>query len=185
MSTSIEDSIAQQRAAFDAVVHWVFCRGGLQRFPRVVFFLAKENGGAGWEDSYQNLLVERICTSQWMRRHGDSQLWTCTVDGSEWYRESDEWRMLAYKERLTELDASKVRSQSTPALGAPADGTIYWSNDFFRTVGFDQKGIPSIDLPGIVKHLTELADRGYLELAIPKQTKPASENIPWWRRLWN
>lgn len=185
MSKPLTDFIAEQRAAFDGIAQWVFSRGCLQQFPRIVFYLAKKNGGDGWEDSYQNLLIERICRSQWMTRHADTEFWTCTVDGSEWYRVSDEWRMMAYKEGLTETDESKLRSPSKPPLGAPTDGVIYWSNDFFRTVGYDQTGIPEIDLRGIVRYLTELVTGEYLEIEAPKQPKAEPIKRSWWRRLWS
>lgn len=167
---------------FDRVVEWVFQRGRLQQFPRIVQYMAKMNGGLGWEDSYQNLLITRLCASRWMKRDSDA-IWTCTVDGSEWYRTSDEWRMMAYKDQLEEMGRSKAKSLPAVALGAPAESSVFFSEDFFRTVGADPADLKRIDLAGIVQYLTQLTSGEYLVLdGPPVEITPTKPTL--WHCIW-
>lgn len=46
---------------------WVFEHGTLYQFPRVVHYAGKKNGGIGWEDTYQNVLIDRLLSSRWMK----------------------------------------------------------------------------------------------------------------------
>jgi len=176
--------LASLRAAFDGVVEWIFRRGQLQQFPRVLHYTAKTNGGPGWEDSYQNLLIERICSSRWMKRETDA-FWSCLVDESEWYRESDEWRMNAYKERLTEVRGGKQKGPCAPVLGLPPEDKVYFSDDFFSTVGFESSEAEKIDLRGIVRYLTELRTGEYLDLEGSQSAgRGESPRLSVWQRIW-
>jgi hypothetical protein len=133
--------------------------------------MAKENGGDGWEDSYQNYLIARLLDSRWFRRDDkSSDLFRCTVDGTEWCRERDEWRMMAYKDRLS-CKSPPDPGADLPQLGAmPEEHPVFFSEDFFRTVGFDPASARRIDLDFLVRYLTELAD-GSCEILPPDEDR--------------
>jgi hypothetical protein len=150
--------LARIDEACDRILAWVFGRGTLAQFPRVVEYLAKENGGPGWEDTYQNHLVARLCGSEWFEKAGDSpDLFRCRTDSTLWRRDSFEWRMMACRERLICLSGNGLPT-GVIALGAAAADQAFFSEDFARTVGFDPVGYRRIDLGDLVEYLTELDD---------------------------
>jgi hypothetical protein len=154
------------QAGCDRIISWVFEHGTLDQFPRVTEYLAKENGGLGWQDSYQNALVERLCASAWFARDARNPgLFRCTADDTWWRRDREEWRMNAFKERLFRHQPGAAPVASRPILGAAADlHPVFFSDDFFRTVGRDPPGARRIDLAGLARYLTELEDGSHATL---------------------
>jgi hypothetical protein len=169
--------------ACDKIILWVFKHGTLAQFPRVTEYLGKENGGPGWEDSYQNFLISRLCASSWFERDSkSSELFRCTVDGSSWYRYSDEWRMNAYKEQLSCKTSST--NQDLPVLGAATtQHPVFFSEDFFRTVGFDPIDAQRIDLEFWVSYLTELRDGSNETLKSSSQEQNETKQSAWKKLL--
>jgi hypothetical protein len=168
--------VARLNEAFDRVVAWLLERGSISQFPRVVHYLGKNNGGAGWEDSYQNILIDRLVASRWMKKESDS-FFVCTRDNSRWYRTSEEWRMLAYKQTLTSARSEAPRV-ALPMLGRPADETtVFFSTDFFRTAGFDPAEATRIDLNGIIRYLTTLVNGEFLDLSRAPKSNPKKNSL--------
>lgn len=161
-SAAKQEYLATQRKAFAAVIEWVLTRGTLGQFPRVMSYLGKENGGDGWEDSYQEFLIEQLCESRWMVKTGPSTF-KCNKDGSKWRLEQHEWRTSAYKSRLltTEPDPSECSS-----IGATSNTDWSpFSDDFSRTVGMEPNNVKRVTLKDMVMHLTELSTGEYLEVS--------------------
>jgi hypothetical protein len=155
----ILEHLARMDGGCDRIVAWVFEHGTLAQFPRVTEYMAKENGGIGWEDSYQNYLIARLCASKWFEKDGKAgDLFHCTIDGTSWFRERDEWRMMAYKDRLLCRSPQDSRAGLTQLGAMPEEHPVFFSEDFFRTVGFDPASAQRIDLGFLVRYLTELAD---------------------------
>jgi len=182
----VREYLARLDGACDQIISWVFSHGTMFQFPRVVEYCAKENGGSGWEDSYQNRLIGRLCESQWFAKSDkSSNIYRCTVDDSIWYRDVDEWRMLAYKERLSCSSIPKT-SDNLPVIGASLiDHQVFFSPDFFRTVSFDPTDAQRIDLDFFVRFLTELQDGSFKALMSNVQTVEKEKTVSIWNRLTN
>lgn len=174
----VQRYLARLDEAFDGVVTWVFARGTLPQFPRVIHFVGKENGGSGWEDSYQNILIERLTKSKWFRKDGD-HLFSCPSDGTTWFLDSEEWRMCAYKMRLTPAPENKPSASLILGAALNLNGHMF-SEDFFRTVGAEPKDAVRVSLADVVQYLTTLKDGTYLDLTLPKPEKSKVAKRRWW-----
>ena len=148
--------------AFDRVIEWIFVRGTIGQFPRVVQYLTKENGGPGWHDTYQNLFIDRLCKSRWFVAES-AAVFVCRIDATRWRRDIDEWRMGAERSQLVCLTSSDS-VQHGDTLGAEAEAVTFFSEDFFRTEGFDPDDVVTTDLAGVVRYLTLLKTGEFLDL---------------------
>lgn len=188
MSTEFQAAInefRQHEAIFNQVVEWVCTHGGPAQFPRIVEYLAKNNGGLGWEDTYQNILIDCFCASPWVKPEGGENF-RCVVDHSLWHREGDEWRMGAIKESLVLVAQDDFLSR--PPVGAPCLDTscVFFSPDFFRTAGVEPDEVKLVDIHYVVNFLTETVDGTSMELHILSKTdlhKGESALRSWWRRF--
>lgn len=149
---AIQSYLAQQ-ATLASVIKWACENGGLTKFPRIVHYLGKENGGPGWEDTYQNILIEQILTSCYFEKTTDATF-HCKIDNSNWRFESHEWRMLAEKKRLINTSINS----SIDTLGLPHEDNLFYSNDFYRTVGFYPADAKLVSIEEICCYLTQLRD---------------------------
>lgn len=161
-SSAEQEYLATQRKAFAAVIEWVLTRGTLGQFPRVMAYLGKENGGAEWQDSYQEFLIEQLCESRWMVKTGPSTF-KCSQDGSIWRLDQREWRMSAYKSRLLGTEPFPTQRSSIGAT-SNTDWSPF-SDDFYRTIGPEPNNVSRVALNDVVKHLTELSTGEYLKIS--------------------
>lgn len=166
--------------SFDSVIEWVFVRGSIAQFPRVVQYLTKENGGTGWHDTYQNLFIDRLCKSRWFARESDT-VFICRIDGTRWRRDIDEWRMGAERNQLVRLSPTES-VQPGDALGAEPEAVTFFSEDFFRTAGFEPGDVVPTDLAGVVRYLTRLKTGEFLDIA-PASQLVNSKHTTHFRRM--
>lgn len=105
------ESVARRRSTVESVLGWYLSSGRcLCRWPQFVFWAGKEQG-PGWQDSIQNDLVDAALRLPLFvsSKPAVPEYWLqddvhCTACGSGWKHFSEEWRMLAYHERLVLLD---------------------------------------------------------------------------------
>lgn len=111
-------------------------------FDRFVYWAGKEQG-PGWQDSIQNQLVlsaiQLDCygrIEEFTREYWLVGEYLCGNCGTRWRHFSEEWRMLAYQERLLKAGGEDPSTMY--------DGVI--SDEIFATAGREPSGIRSISL---------------------------------------
>jgi hypothetical protein len=112
------DFVARRRSTVESVLGWYLSSSRCPcSWPQFVFWAGKEQG-PGWQDGIQNDLVSAalrlqffVCTKPSVPEYWLQDDVHCAECGSRWKHFSEEWRMLAFQERLVLLD----RKISMPA----------------------------------------------------------------------
>ena len=123
----------QQITVNDVLSRYVDQHGCPCDWPQFEYWVGKLQG-PGWQDNIQNDLVEISRKLPCFYRppsrpaeYGSDSSITCSKCRREWRYSSEEWRMLAYHERLIPLKPSNAATTFSAAVGA----------NFFATVGFE------------------------------------------------
>jgi len=100
------------------------------------YWVSKEHG-LGWHDGYQNILAEAAvslpCFEQTIIEPSYDIRIVCKLCGRRWHYTSEEWRMLAYRNRLVPDDPRTSRSDQL--VGG-----------WFATVGFEPKSATTLSI---------------------------------------
>ena len=111
-------------------------------FKKFVYWAGKEQG-PGWHDSIQNQLVKSALKLKCFKSVEDfkKQYWLeseyyCKNCGTRWNHFSEEWRMLAFRERLL------IIGEENP--GELFDGVI--SDEIFATAGSEPTGRKTLSI---------------------------------------
>jgi hypothetical protein len=129
-------------------------------------YWASKPQGPGWQDNLQNDLVlaalELSCFKGAVgavRDHGYGRTFACTVCGREWHHSSEEWRMLAFRERLV------------PSKPSVLEHIDLVSSSTFSTVGFEPQESRSLTLDEWVKYMASGPEREPItkNILVPKR----------------
>jgi hypothetical protein len=127
----------EEEAVRDVLHDYVKQHGCPCNWAQFEYWVSKEQG-PGWHDTYQNVLVEESlrlsCFEQSAATSRLDTFITCQVCGRRWRYVSEEWRMMAYRNRL-------IPDQSRVALNSDLIGS------WFATAGLEPIGkrVLSID----------------------------------------
>lgn len=121
----------QDRAIADVLGLYVENHGCPCNWPQFEYWSGKPQG-PGWQDNIQNELVKAALKLDCFHRrppetprYGLEALVTCSACGREWQYFSEEWRMLAFHDRLIPVH---------PSAASQRDDALVDEN-FFATVG--------------------------------------------------
>jgi len=154
--SEVRRQIAQQQATVDDVLHRYTDKNGCPcKWPEFEYWVSKPQG-PGWQDNIQNDLVEAARKLPCFSNSGI----TCSNCGRKWRHSSEEWRMLAYHERLIPVEPSTTANGFGTAVGT-----------YFATVGLEPKNARSLSL-------AEWAQFMLGEPYQPTASIPATPSIP-------
>ncbi|HEU4670866.1 MAG TPA: hypothetical protein VFR91_09155 [Dyella sp.] len=111
-------------------------------WPQFEYWVSKPQG-PGWQDNLQNELVGASLKLRcFSRRQPDAPRYaleaviTCTACARQWQYFSEEWRMLAFHNRLIPANPSAAAAEGAALVGA----------DVFATAGREPKALGALDL---------------------------------------
>lgn len=120
-------------------------------FDRFVYWAGKYHG-PGWQDSIQNQLVlsavELDCytgVEEFTKEYWLSGEYRCGNCGTGWRHFSEEWRMLAFRERLLKVGGADPSGMYDGVIG----------DDIFATAGREPSGTRSISLDEWVEFMLD------------------------------
>lgn len=124
-------SYQKEMDAVRAVLHSYVEKNGCPcNWAEFEYWVSKEQG-PGWHDEYQNVLADEAldlaCFQQDTATDRFDTFLTCQICGRRWKYVSEEWRMLAYRNRLI---PDHARITTNPGLIA----------GWFATAGFEPTG---------------------------------------------
>ena len=115
---------------------YVHAHGCPCNWEQFEYWVSKEHG-RGWHDEYQNILAETAvnlpCFEQNVAEPRYDIRLICKRCGRKWHYTSEEWRMLAYRNRLVPDDPRTFRSDLL--VGG-----------WFATVGFEPKSATTLSI---------------------------------------
>lgn len=130
----------QERTIKDVLNQYVKEHGCPCAWEQFEYWVRKQQGG-GWQDNIQNSLVKHALSLPCFNRlplkpyeYEDNFEITCTNCGREWRYISEEWRMLAFHERLIPI--------APKTLIFPQ----FVGSSVFATTGFEPTGVESLSL---------------------------------------
>lgn len=113
-------------------------------------YWASKHQGPGWQDELQNDLVSAALQLYCFKGnaaaasdHGYGRTFACAVCGREWTHSSEEWRMLAFRERLIPLKPSVLEPENLV------------SSSTFATAGFSPQIQRTLTLEQWVQYMTD------------------------------
>ncbi len=139
------EAMDERRAVVSAVLEeGLSSRGCPCNWPQFEYWAGKTQG-PGWQDNIQNCLVELAVRLRCFGLHPprSPEYWLveelhCGVCGTVWLHFCEEWRMLAFHERLVRAD------RRPPYTGTPGAGPI--GADIAATAGFEPAGLVRLTL---------------------------------------
>lgn len=166
----------QDRTINDLLGRYVSTWGCPCHSPRFEYWVSKSQG-PGWQDNFQNSLIdEALKLPTFQQRKPKEPLYfqeadvTCTACGREWQYFAEEWRMLAFHNRLKPLHPSP-EAQALAAGGTPQVG-----GNVFATVGLEPDDKPSLSLSEWLIFMRE----GVPD-TLPPKTSLVARLLAWWR----
>ncbi len=144
------------------IVDFIYQHGSPQQFPRALHFLSKDHG-PDWHDTYQNILIETLCASQYLVVLGESfsrngmqmQHYQCLKTLQMWEREEEEWRMSMVRSTLRPLHYPPKKP--FPVIGAALpENADKLTGERVATAGHDPN-VQTLSLAEFEEFLTELA----------------------------
>jgi|SRR5690606_817602 hypothetical protein len=134
----------QDRAIGDVLSQYVNEHGCPCRWPQFEYWVSKPQG-PGWQDNIQNELVKAALKLHCFQRrrpevprYGLEALVACSECGREWQYFSEEWRMLAFHERLIPVHPSPAAERGSALVGANVFATAGQEPNAARTLSLEQ-----------------------------------------------
>jgi hypothetical protein len=138
-------------------------------------YWASKEVGNGWHDEYQNVLAESAitldCFEQRVVEQGYDVYLSCKNCGRQWHYTSEEWRMLAFRNRLVPVIPRALQFEAM---------TGAW----FSTVGFQPNDIKSLNID---EWRSFMLGKHVEPVDIPETSEATLKNIrkKWWQKIFH